>query len=473
MKRNALFVFLACSMLVARRDPLLSNPVSITMMMAGASERGEKEGTSIQSRQQAVDVGLKASMPESTDEDSAFAFIYGSDAALRFFLSEFPGEDQQQVQILASGPAFTGIRIAPFSYLVMGYAPMNLWSIDRSIKGSDAALRHSSYPGLHLHLQHRDLGSLRITPLAFIDPPGRFTDSPFFLSTIQQSLSRRQREGRHDGAHAPDRFNHQLRYDLTVDWFFMGLQYRTAAFKKAGPSDRSSLSVDHASLDLGVMTDSVDLLVGAIRSSGSLTMAGAAAVPVMGMQYRLSVRARIFERYGISIFAMRSEADQPADAYTDRRVGFVDYGVPSADLPLLYTTQLHGLPCVPVPEDRCDGLIIQNTPPFRYPGDYGDLTLHYQGEQWGVALRGGILAPFRYRNTSDGEQNEKSPYNDHAGWAAELQLSPDFMKGSVALTYSALYNRDDERKRRLQAQSITFWFRLPLPIDRGLPSNSR
>jgi len=473
MRTNALFLLLACSALFVQRYPLFSSPVSITMTMAGASERDEKEGTSIQSRHQAVDVGLKASMPESTDDDTAFAFIYGADAVLRFFLSEYPGEDQQQVQLLASGPAFTGIRIAPFSYLVMGYAPMNLWSTDLSIKGSEAALRHSSYPGLHLHFQHRQFGSLRITPLAFIDPPGRFTDSPFFLSTIQQSLSMRQREGRHDSAHAPDRINHQIRYDLTVDWFFMGLQYRKAGFKNTGSSDRSILTVDHAGLDLGVITGSVDLLVGAVRSSGSLTMAGAAAVPVMGMQYRLSLRARLFEQYGISVFAMRSEADRTADAYGDRRVGFVDYGAPSTDLPLFETAQLHGLPCVPVPEDRCDGLIIQNTPPFRYPGDYGDLTLQYQGEQWGVALRGGILVPFRYRNTNDGAQNEKAPYNDHAGWAAELQLSPDFMKGSVAVTYSVLYDRDEEHKRRLQAQSLTLWFRLPLPIDSGSPSNTR
>jgi len=170
---------------------------------------------------------------------------------------------------------------------------------------------------------------------------------------------------------------------------------------------------------------------------------------------------------------MRSEADRPADAYTDRRVGFVDYGAPSTDLPLLADAQLNGLPCVPVPEDRCDGLIVQNTPPFRYPGDYGDLTLHYQGDQWGIALRAGIIVPFRYEQTTDGAEREREIYNDHAGWAAELQLSPDFMKGSVALTYSALYDRDEERKRRLQAQSISVWFRLPVPIEQGSPSNTR
>lgn len=472
MKRiySSMLVFVTVVLYVSQ--PLYASPVSVTMVMAGATERNEKETTSIAQRQQAVDIGLKASMPHTSD-DAGFAFVYGSDAVLRFFLSQYPAEDRQQVQFLATGPAFTGIRIAPFSYMLLGYAPMDLWSNIGSTQGRDAALRRSSYPGLHLHFQHGDFGSLRITPLAFIDPPGRFADSPFFLSTIQQSLSKRQTEGRHDDSHASDRINHQIRYDLTVDWFFMGLHYQTANFTKTGPSDRSSLSVDHTGLDLGVITDSIDILIGAVRSSGSLTMAGAAAVPVMGMQYRLSAKARLFERYGVSIFAMRSEADRPADAYTDRRVGFVDYGAPSTDLPLLADAQLNGLPCVPVPEDRCDGLIVQNIPPFRYPGDYGDLTLHYQGDQWGIALRAGIIVPFRYEQTTDGAEREREIYNDHAGWAAELQLSPDFMKGSVALTYSALYDRDEERKRRLQAQSISVWFRLPVPIEHESPSNTR
>ena len=469
MKRITPLILFVFSQFHTYSEPLFADSVSITMVMAGATERDEQDETSIQKRHQAIDVGLKASMPESADDDPAFAFIYGSDAVLRFFLSEFPGEDHQQVQFLASGPAFAGVRFAPFSYLIMGYAPMNL----RSTKGSDAALRRSSFPGLHIHFQHRDLGSLRITPLALIDPPGRFTDSSFFLSTVQEILSKRHTEGRQDSAHAPDRINHQIRYDLTVDWFFMALQYRKAGFKKTGPSDRSALTVDHAGLDLGLITPHFDLLIGAVRSSGALTLAGAATVPVMGMQYRLSIRGRFYEHYGISLFAMRSEADRPADAYGDRRVGFVDYGAPSTDLPLFETAQLHGLPCVPVPDDRCDGLIIQNTPPFRYPGDYGDLTLHYRGAQWAVALRGGILVPFRYTNTTDGAQNEKALYNDFAGWAAEMQLSPDFMKGSIALTYGALYDRDEERKRRLQAQSVSLWFRLPVPFEYESTSDAR
>lgn len=472
MKRNYLSVLVFVSVLLQLSHPLHSSPVSVTMVMAGATERNEKETAFIQQRQQAFDIGLKASSAPASD-DAGLAFVYGSDAVLRFFLSQYPAEDRQQVQFLATGPAFTGIRIAPFSYMLLGYAPMDIRSNIGSPQGSDAALRRTVYPGLHLHFQNGDFGSLRITPLAFIDPPGRIAGSPFFLSTIQQSLSMRQTEGRHDDSHASDRINHQIRYDLTVDWFFMGLHYQTANFTKTGPSDRSSLSVDHTGLDLGVITDSFDILIGAVRSSGSLTMAGAAAVPVAGMQYRLSAAARLFERYGLYIFAMRSEADRPADAYTDRRVGFVDYGAPSTDLPLLADARLNALPCVPVPEDRCDGLIVQKTPPFRYPGDYGDLTLHYREDQWGMALRAGIIVPFRYKRTTDGAKRERDIYNDQAGWAAELQLSPDFMKGSVALTYSTLYGRDVERKRRLQAQSISVWFRLPVPIEHGWPLNTR
>jgi hypothetical protein len=447
---------------------LNASPASVTMVMAGATKH--QESTSITQRQQAVDAGLKSFMTHTSPDDSEFTFVYGSDAVLRFFLSQYPAEDFQQVQFLAAGPAFAGIRFAPFSYLLIGYASMDLWSGDlrsgsRHAREGDALLRRSSYPGFHLHLQHDHFGSLRITPLAFIDPPGRFSDSIFFRSTIQQLLSQRQTEGRHEDAHAPDRILHQARYDLRVDWFFLGLHYRTAGFAKTGPSERSSLSVVHTGIDLRIMTDHIDIIAGAVRASGSLTMAGQPSVPVTGMEYRLSAGVRFYERYAISLFAMRTEPD--GDSEEDRHIGFIDYGAPSTDLPLLADAQLHGIPCVPVPDDRCDGRILRKSPPFRYPGDYGDLTVQYQGDRWGLAMRAGILVPFRYMHTAPEGGREREIYEDHAGWAVELQVSPDFMKGAFALTYSTLYDRNEQRRRRLMAQSISVWFRLPVELEYG------
>ena len=79
MKRNysSMLVFVTVVLYVSQ--PLYASPVSVTMVMSGATERNEKETTSIAQRQQAVDIGLKASMPHTSD-DAGFAFVYGSDA---------------------------------------------------------------------------------------------------------------------------------------------------------------------------------------------------------------------------------------------------------------------------------------------------------------------------------------------------------------------------------------------------------
>ncbi len=432
-----------------------ASPVSITFSMDGQVERDEEKDVVIKERHQSIDVNYQA---ENFTEEAAPAFVYGFDTTWRFYLSEYPAEDRQQVQLLATGHAFGGLRVAPFTYLLLGYAPMRI----QGPPGSDEALRHTVYPGLHFHLQHEKAGSLRITPVAFIDPPGRLNDSRFFLSTVQHGLSIRQTEGRHDDAYAPDRIVHQIRYDLFLDWFFFAVHYRKAGFEKTGPATRSDLSIDHTGLDLGLVFSSVQLFAGVMRSSGQLTMAGSSTTQIAGMQYRIRILSQFFEHYGLSVFAMRSEADILADAYREQEIGFVDYGTTAADLPLLDSTQLHGLPCVPVPEDRCDGLILNSTPPFRYPGDYGELTLHYQGQRWGLAVRSGILVPFRYRRASDGLPKQEDRYTDYAGLAAELQVSPDFMQGSISLTVSALYDRNAEGRRQLLGRSFSAWFKVPV-----------
>ena len=437
---------------------------------------------SISSRTQAVDLRLSAA---SDNQGQSAQPIYATDGSIRLFLSQY--KDQNQIQLLSSGPMYAGARFAPWAYLSMGYMPTNLLLQTSS---HEELLRRSVFPGIHLMASHSDAGTLRITPVALIDPPGRFAESTrhqtqFFRQVIDENLSKRQTEGRLDSAYAKDRILYQLRYDLQIDWFSIGAFYRRASFantgiaqtpasadsdqesKQFGKPAQSAMSVDHSGLEAGVISESFTFIVAGSRSSGWLTSmaTGTNRIEISGIKLSSFVSLTLYNDFRISLFAERSQPDRLPNQYQTLKIGYIDYGASSIDLPLLGTSMLHRIPCVAHTADLCDSTISQNSIPLRQAADYSDVTFSYESESWQVALRGGILVPYRYPTTSVDGSNQRSIYSDFTEAAIELQWLPASFDSRITIGYSVLFDRDDARKRRIMAQSVSASFQVALDFE--------
>lgn len=389
-------------------------------------------------------------------ENRTTKFVYSLKSDLYYSISD------SNVQLIPTNSFFTGLMYKSTSMLSIGYTPVNLNQNQTSF--SDL-LRHSEFPGLHLHIGNHKIGWLRISPLLLIDSPGRLISNQnslnlnwkerFFYQSVQESLSFRQTEGSLLSNQFKDRIAHQLKYELIFDWLAFGIGYRTSNFSRTATTP--ALSIDHSEVSLGLLTKVVSFSFGATRSFGEVFQTNNKKIQLDANEYRSNILVN-FGHFEINLFSSRSEGDQRSYLQQLEKIGFIDYGASIVDLPILgsYSTMLHSVPCT---EELCSDVFRSNSSQlFRYTADYAELTLSYLFSWIGFGLRGGIILPHRYEQYDNFGQKTKEIYTDLTEVSFEIQAYPtELQKGLCSIIYSRLYRRNNtNHQRELESQSLSF-----------------
>lgn len=400
----------------------------------------------------------KPTMPENRTTK----FVYSLKSDLYYSISD------SNLQLIPTNSFFTGLIYKSTSMLSIGYTPVNLNQNQTSFID---LLRHSEFPGLHLHIGNRRIGWLRVSPYLLIDSPGRFISNKnslnlnwkemFFYQSVQESLSFRQTEGRLLSNQFKDRIAHQLKYELIFDWLAFGISYRTSNFSKTATTP--ALSIDHSEVNLGLLTSVVSLSFGVTRSFGEVFQTNNKKIQLDANEYRANILAN-FGHFEINLFSARSEGDQKSYLQQLEKIGFIDYGASIVDLPILgsYSTMLHSVPCT---EELCSDVFRSNSSQlFRYSADYAELTLSYLFSWIGLGLRGGIILPHRNEQYDTFGQKTKEIYTDLTEVSLEVQAYPtELQNGLCSIIYSRLYRRNNaNHQRELESQSLSFRIKVNL-----------
>lgn len=460
------------------------NPIDIapTMAMAGSTtseanpadmqrERGS-DGPRIQSRSMSMGVAFAGS---GVREDASFDYSIHTEIRVETSLFRDSGQPQgRSVVPVPFGPTGASMKLSSLTGIGFGYMPDQHGNPDKADPASfDLWFRRSIYPGLHLQLKIPNLLTLTISPLLFLDSPGRFApESLPFFSAAREATIVRFREGALSTAVAPDRLARRADMHLDFDDWMFGAHLQYAALTETGSSSRSRVLLQESGMQVAYyhrMGRQLLYLAGAGSKGWGYVRGPEAQRSIDAMDGSISAGWK-GEWLSTSVFARqtqpsrrhRGEGEDPAD-----RLGWIDTAASPMDLPILGGSSgalLHATPCAPTAQDRCEGFIQSvSTLAYRNAGRYGDITIGAHSGPWRVNARAGILIPSADVLPAS-PLVKATPYTDIAELALEFGVVSK--SGALMLVYSAEYTRtDSDRSRSMNGQSLSAFSRFPVSFE--------